>query len=181
MDAYRAQPGLLQRLTHRVLDGARRWGSIEIRPTRFGVVEHRLVVYPPGISAADRRWIRVARGWPGWGLALWLICPIWLAPSMPTWAAVVVSAAITLAAGAGAAALAGDARTQVRTLMATTIAGHDDEVSRSTRERLRDLASALIDADDRLERDEITVVEHEAIWWQVYRRMDDAASPHATA
>lgn len=166
---------------YRVLDGARRWGSIEIRPTRFGVVEHRLVVYPPGISAADRRWTRVARGWPGWGLALWLICPIWLAHSMPTWAAVLVSTAISLVAGAVVAELSGEARTQVRTLMATTMAGHDDDESRATRERLHDLASTLLDADDRLARGEISPVEYEAIWWRVYRSMDDAASPHATA
>ncbi|AKS32733.1 DUF6611 family protein [Mycolicibacterium goodii] len=181
MDACHAQPGLLQRLIIRVLDGARRWGSVEIRPTRFGVVEYRLVVYPPGMDAAERRWTRVARGWPGWGLALWFICPIWLTTSMPTWAAVATSTAITLGAGAVAAALAGEARTQVRTLLATTIVGHDDETAIAARDRLSDLASTLLDADDRLDRGELEPVEYEAIWWRVYRRMDDAASPHPTA
>ncbi|MBU8827241.1 DUF6611 family protein, partial [Mycolicibacterium goodii] len=117
----------------------------------------------------------------GWGLALWLVCPIWLSTSMPTWAAVLVSTAITVAAGAAAAALAGEARTQVRTMMATTMAGHDDEAARAARDRLHDLASALLDADDRLARREISPVDHEAVWWRVYNRMDDAASPHATA
>jgi hypothetical protein len=177
MDAYRAQLRLVQRL----LDGTHRWGSVEIRPTRFGVAEHRLVVYPPGLSTADRRWVRVSRGWPVWGFGLWLLCPIWLSGSVPHWAVFALSTAISLSAGAVTAALAGNVRTQVRTLTVTTMAGHDDAYTLAARDRLFDLAALLRDADDRLGRGEIDLVEHELVWWQVYRSMDDAASPHHTA
>ncbi len=64
MHDTREGSGLLRRGWLRLLDGDRSWGSIDIRPDRFGVTRYRLVVYPPGISESERRWVRVARGWP---------------------------------------------------------------------------------------------------------------------
>ena len=51
----------------RLLDGERPWGSLVVQPDRFGVTRYRLVVFPPGISEPERRWVRLARGWPMWG------------------------------------------------------------------------------------------------------------------
>src|SRR5258707_12438425 len=78
MDDRREGSGLLRRGWLRLLDGDRPWGSIDIRPDRFGVTRYRLVVYPPGISESERRRVRVARGWPLWGALVWCICEIFM-------------------------------------------------------------------------------------------------------
>jgi len=62
MEDRREGSGLLRRGWLRVIDGDRPWGSIDIRPDRFGVTRYRLVVYPPGITESERRLVRVARG-----------------------------------------------------------------------------------------------------------------------
>ena len=62
MDDERTGSGLLRRGWLRLIDGDRPWGSIDIKPDRFGVTRYRLVVYPPGISESERRRVRVARG-----------------------------------------------------------------------------------------------------------------------
>jgi hypothetical protein len=55
MEDMRTDRGLLRRGWLRLLDGDQPWGSIDIRPDRFGVTRYRLVVYPPGISESERR------------------------------------------------------------------------------------------------------------------------------
>ncbi|MGV0744919.1 DUF6611 family protein [Mycolicibacterium sp. XJ870] len=182
MNTDRSHPGVLQRCRERLLDGARAWGSVEIRPGRFGIVQYRLVVYPPGLSRSERRWVRLARGWPVWGILLWLLCEIWLSGSMAPWAAFGVSTAVSAGAGIAAAAMAGEARGRVRSLVVTTMAGYDDPETRASRDRLDELAAALLEADDRLARQEISVVDHELSWWRVYNLLrDDAESSHRAA
>ncbi|HEX2402769.1 MAG TPA: DUF6611 family protein, partial [Mycobacterium sp.] len=60
MNGIRTGSGLLRRGWSRLLDGDRAWGSLEIRPDRFGVTRYRLVVFPPGIDDAERRRVRMA-------------------------------------------------------------------------------------------------------------------------
>jgi hypothetical protein len=74
MDGRKSVSGLLRRVCLRLLAGAHPWGSFDIQPDRFGVIRYRLVVFPPGISESERRRVRVARGWPAWGLVAWIIC-----------------------------------------------------------------------------------------------------------
>jgi Family of unknown function (DUF6611) len=68
--------GLLRRVCLRLLDGGHPWGSLDLQPDRFGVIRHRLVVFPPGISESERRRVRVARGLPAWGAVMWIGCEI---------------------------------------------------------------------------------------------------------
>src|ERR1700758_1957946 len=75
----RAEPDV-RRLTHEapaeprwwswLLDGAHPWGSFDATVGRYGIRRYRLTVYPPGSTAADRRWARLWRGWPITGAAL---------------------------------------------------------------------------------------------------------------
>ncbi|WP_135457846.1 DUF6611 family protein [Mycobacterium sp. DL99] len=159
------------RLLHPLLDGSRAWGCVQVRPGRFGITYYRLVVYPPGLSAAERRLVRLARGWPLWGMFVWLLCQLWLGGQMSPWPAFGISTAVFLAAGAVVLGLAGSAFHGVRTLCATTMAGYDDPGSAAARERLVVLAAELLHADECLARGEITAVDHEMIWWRVYNRM----------
>jgi hypothetical protein len=176
MGIMRSHP--LRRCATRLLDGNRVWGSVDVHPGRFGIIHYRLVVFPPGLSRTDRRWIRVARGWPLWGVLLWLQCEAWLSPTLLSpGTALAVSAAVPLTGGAIVVSLAGEARRQVRTMVAVTMAGYDEPVSLAARDTLSALAARLIDADERLARHEISVVDHELIWWQVYDRVEhDAAT-----
>jgi hypothetical protein len=173
--------GLLRHGWQRLLDGDRRWGSIDIRPDRFGVTRYRLVVYPPGITETERRRVRVARGWPLWGAVVWIVFEMVLSHTIAPWAAFAVSTAAYISAGVAAVALAGPPRTRVRTMAAMVIAGHHDPVSVAIRDKLATLAVTLMDADQRLARGEISPADHELTWWRVYDRMDSGrfAAPAA--
>lgn len=167
--------GLLRRGWQRMLDGERLWGSIDIRPDRFGVIRYRLVVYPPGISEPERRRVRVARGWPLWGALVWIVCEIVLSHTIAPWAALAMSTSAFIGSGVAAVWMAGPPRTQVRSMAAMVMAGHPDPVSAATRDRLEDLATTLMNADERLAAGEISPAEHEMVWWRIYDEMSPAA------
>ena len=157
MDDRRTGSGLLRRGWLRLLDGDRPWGSIDIRPDRFGVTRYGLVVYPPGISESERRRVRAARGWPLWGALVWVTCEIF---SPEAWRRT-----------------AGAPRARVRTIAAMVMAGHHDPISVAARDRLIKLADTLMDADDRLTRGHISALQHEMVWWQVYDQMWPSSAP----
>jgi hypothetical protein len=174
MSDIRTGSGLLRRGWTRLLDGDRAWGSIEVRPDRFGVTRYRLVVFPPGISESERRRVRVARGWPMWGALVWVFCEISLSDLTGPVTALVTSTAIYLGLGLVATTEAGDARRHVRTMGVMLMAGHHDPVSTAILHKLDTLAGALLEADELLARGEIPVTTHEMTWWRVYNQMDPA-------
>ena len=159
---------------------ARVWGSFDAYPARYGVARYRLVAFPPGITATERRMLRVWRGWPLWGAALWLGLQIGGALAGMPETALIGGTMIYIAAGALTFALAGEPRVRVRTLWATTIAGygHDDADADADRRYsvLRMLARELDQADLDLEEGRISPLQHEARWWQVYNVLDAMAS-----
>ena len=169
------RPGLLRRGWRRALDGDCRWGSLDIRHDRFGVTRYRLVVFPPGISDAERRRVRVARGWPLWGALVWVFCEISLNQVTGPWTALVTSTAIYLGLGLVATAKAGDPRRKVRMIGTMVIAGHHDPVAAALHHKLENLAGALLEADELHARGEISVTAHEMMWWQVYDLMGPAS------
>jgi hypothetical protein len=152
----------------RLLDGERPWGSLVVQPDRFGVTRYRLVVFPPGISEPERRRVRLARGWPIWGALVWLACEVLLTQVTGPWTALAVSTSALVAIGVITTSLAGTPRTMVKSLsvaVSTTIHNPDAE---ATREKLSGLALTLIDADEALERGQISATDHEMAWWHVY-------------
>jgi hypothetical protein len=179
MDDQRTGSGLLRRGWLRLLDDDRPWGSIDIRPDRFGVTRYRLVVYPPGISESERRRLRVARGWPMWGALVWVVCEISLSDVTGAWTALAISTAAYVGSGLVAVAMAGVPRTRVRTMAAMVMAGYHDPASAIARDRLENMASALLEADDRLARGLISPADHEMVWWRVYQQMDAGRSTTA--
>ena len=133
--------------------------------------------YPPGISEAERRRVRVARGWPLWGALVWVTCEIFLSNLTGPWTAFAASTAAYIGAGLGAKVRAGEPRTRVRTMAATVMAGHRDPISGAARDRLEGLAATLLEADDRLTGGHISAIQHEMIWWRVYDQMSPSAAP----
>jgi Family of unknown function (DUF6611) len=175
MHAIRTGTGLLRRGWQRALDGDRRWGSIDIRADRFGVIRYRLVVFPPGISDSERRRVRVARGWILWGALVWVFCEISLSNATGPWTALVISTAIYLGLGLVVTAMAGDQRRQVRTIGASVMPGHHDPLGSALRRKVENLAGALMEADELLALGEISATTHEMTWWRVYDQMGPAS------
>jgi hypothetical protein len=177
MSDTETRPGLLRRASRRILDGDRPWGSIDIRRDRFGVTRYRLVVYPPGVSESERRLVRVARGWPLWGFAVWVVCEIFAGQLTGPWTALAISTSLVVGAGLLATVMAGDSRAAVRTMYASVMVGYPDSVSTGAAEQLKGLAACLLEADDCLSDGRLSPTEHEMIWWHVY----DKIAPARTA
>src|ERR1700752_3685768 len=171
MDDRRTGSGLLRLGWLRLLDGDQPWGSIDIRPDRFGVTRYRLVVYPPGISDSERRRVRVARGWPLWGALVWVTCEIFLVNLTGPWTALAISTAAFLGAGLVAFAMAGAPRTGVRTVGAMVMAGHNDPISTAARNRVEGLAATLLEADELLMSGHISATQYEMVWGEGYEQM----------
>jgi hypothetical protein len=172
MDDERTGSGLLRRGWLRLIDGDRPWGSIDIKPDRFGVTRYRLVVYPPGISESERRRVRAARGWPLWGALVWIVGEIWLSHVTGPWTALAISTAVFLGAGLVAVAMAGPVRSRVRTMGAMVMVGHYDPAAVAARDKLETLTAVLMEADERLVRRELSPAEYEMTWWRVYDQME---------
>ncbi len=153
------------------LDDVRPWGSLDVWPNRYGFRKYRLVVFPPWIGPTERRYLRLARSWPTWGCALWLILAVALSAFGGGWNTLVYPTGVLLLTGAITFVLARDAYSHTRTLTAALLAGHDDPKAAARFERLEALARTLLAADTMQGRGEITVVEHEAVWWMVYEAL----------
>lgn len=164
-----------------LLDHGPAWGAFTSYPARFGVTRYRLVVFPPGISAGDRRLLRLWRAWPLWGAGLWVVLQIGGAlVGMPE-TALIGGTMSVIAAGALTFALTNDSRFQVRTMWAISMAGYrHDEVDRGCG-LLRALARTLDRADLDLEGGSISPAEHEARWWRVYDAMDEESAATVAA
>ncbi|OMC05571.1 hypothetical protein A5733_19515 [Mycobacterium sp. NS-7484] len=167
------------RLLAPLLDGSREWGCLQVKPGRWGATYYHLVVYPPGLSVPERRLVRLARGWPLWGMLLWLLCQLWLIGEISPWAAFGVSTAVFVATGLVALGLSGGAYHRVQTLCVTVLVGDDDPQSRMARNRLIALAAILLRADEDRDRGEITRVDHELIWWEVYNDLQTNGNAEA--
>ncbi|WP_422745099.1 DUF6611 family protein [Mycobacterium sp. WMMD1722] len=157
----------------RLLDGSCEWGGLDIRTDRAGFTRYRLVVYPPGIGASERRWLRVYRGWPVWGSALWAVTAIAAHTALGVPQALGVATAVALAGRVVSAYGAGGHRHAVRVWSAVLLAGVPEESAIGARDRIKRLALPLCHADEAAAAGTITPAQHEWIWWQVY----DAMSP----
>jgi hypothetical protein len=161
----------VQRWCDQVLDGENRWGFVRIQADRFGVTRYRLVVYPPGISHTERRRLRIWRGSPIWGAALWVLCEIFLQQWIGSWSALAISTGTVLGLALVALAKTGDARTQVRAMTVVTMAGHTDAATIVARDKLLKLATTVTSADDRVDGEGMSPLDHEALWWSVYDQL----------
>lgn len=160
----------------RLLDGAAQWGAVNVRAERFGITRYWLVVYPPGITAAERRRIRAWRGWPLWGAVLWVVSLVALAHLLGGWTPVLLSTAAYAAAGSVTYVRAGDLRAKVRAADVMIMPGSRDQQALTASATIRVLAATMIHADQQLRTGAITPTIHEAIWWRVYRSLAPEAS-----
>lgn len=156
----------------RLLDGEESWGTLTVQPQRFGATRYQLVVYPPGISDSQRRWVRLWRGWPLWGALSWLLTMVWLSNVVDPWTALTVATTAYLCSGAATRWMAGPARDDVRTVYAEVLAGHHDPSIRTRVRAIEVSAATMSHAYDRYRRGTMSAVDYEAIWWHVYTRAE---------
>jgi hypothetical protein len=169
-------PSRLHRWCARLLDGENRWGFVRVQIDRFGVTRYRLVVYPPGISDDERRRLRTWRGSPVWGASLWVVTEILLSPVLGPRAALAISTCLALGLVAVALVRADETRTRVRAMGAVTMAGHTDAAMIAARDKLETLAMTLLFADERVDEEHMSPLDHEAIWWRVYEQLAPAGA-----
>lgn len=158
-------------LLSRLLDGERRWGSIDVANGRYGVTRYRLVVYPPGLSREERVTLRLWRSFPTWGLAIWVTVEIACMAVLSPGLSFAIATSTTLIAGAVPMVLAGHTRGGVRTLAVTRAVGVVDPEGLAQLHRLRELAGRLTDADARRVDGTRSAVAHEAEVWRVYEEL----------
>ncbi len=160
----------------RLLDGPHRWGSLDAAVGRYGVQRDRLIVYPPGSTTADRRMARLWRGWPITGAALGLLAIMLLGHAGVSPKKVL---AVFVVAYVGIGALlflrAGPRRVQVRAMSVILLPNSVDAHDRESYTECRALAGTLASADHLLANGAISLVEHEAVWWDVYDRIEAIA------
>lgn len=135
------------------------------------MTRYRLVVYPPGISNDERRRLRVWRGAPMWGAALWIGAEILLQQMTEPLTAFVISTGLVITFACVALARSGDTRTRVRSIGVVTMAGHTDAKLTAARDELLSMGMALTAADERVDDGTMSPLDHEVLWWQIYEKL----------
>jgi hypothetical protein len=157
----------------RLLDGAYPWGSFDATIGRYGARGYRLIIYPPGASTADRQYARLSRGWPITGAVLVLLAVMLLgnvAASPDTVLALGVAAYVSI--GALLFLRAGPACVQVRSMSVILMPGAADARERRRYIEWQILVRMLTRADHLLRTGAISLVEHEATWWEACDRLE---------
>lgn len=155
-----------------MLDGDTAWGAMTIHPQRWGATSYRIVMYPPGISVEERRRVRLWRGLPGWGTAMWLSATAILSGFTDPWSALITASVATAAAALVTYARAKTARTLVRSAQVTVGAPNSDTAMLVRARLIETVGTAMTRADRRLADGEISPTDHEALWWRAYDQLD---------
>jgi hypothetical protein len=156
---------------HRALDGKHVWGSVDIGLPKQGFRWYRLTVFPPGITEADRRRVRLARGWPTWGAVMFVASLVCLSATLGPGIGLATSTTLWLGAGLLAFGRAGDVRAHVRTLSVALIDRHHDPRTAARFALLETVVDLLTQADLLLARGQISAAQHELIWGLAYDRV----------
>ena len=162
----------LRNLWHRILDGETAWGSMSVRPQRWGATSYRIVIYPPGVSVEERRRVRIWRGFPEWGALLWLSAAAALSGLTEPGTAAAIATVATVSAGAIALTRAQRHRQRVRS-MEVILPSQNSDISVLVRARLiESIGTTMTDADKRLRDRQLSPSDHEVIWWRAYDQLE---------
>jgi hypothetical protein len=171
-ESQAVEPGA--RWLSRLLDGDRPWGSYDVNVCQYAVRRYRLIIYPPGITTADRRLARLRRGWPVGG-AMLILCAIVIGDAVSSPFTVPAVAITTyLSIYVLLFLLAGPRRVHVKSMSLILMPLSTDEDERRRHGEWKTLTRMLTRADDMLSTGAISPVEYEAIWWQAYDCLEDA-------
>ena len=159
---------------HRVLEGDRVWGGLEVWPSRNGVTRYRLTVYPPGASAVERRQQRLWRAWPLVAVLFWLVELSVFASAGPLPRAVFTASAVTMA---GSVAWLTRKRCRPRRISVVKMTGFGGVETVGPYDDLVSGLERLESADAALHDGLITIVQHEASWTEVWESLAPSPRP----
>ena len=172
----------LKRWLAPIIDGRCRWGGYSVAVGRYGSVGYRLVVYPPGLSAQQRRRVRLWRGWTILGLGGVLGVFVVMADAGASELVIVSGCVAFYALGALVVArAAGPVRKQVLELTAARSTLVPDTWRTGECRYLASLAATLAAADQALQLGLSTPAEHEMVWSAVYSDATDHLDAARTA
>jgi hypothetical protein len=161
-------PAVLRRAATRLTEGPHRWGGIDVNPGgRGGWNRTRLVVFPPGTNAAERRRLAVARAWPVAGAVLAILVLVVLDP-LPQLVSFLAAAVFYVLGFVGAALLTRRIRPGVRTLSTSIVAVGGGVTCYGDARLLHEIANAFAELDDDAAAGLVAPVEYEARWAELY-------------
>jgi hypothetical protein len=152
----------------RRVQGTHEWGAYFHTVERYGVVRRQVIVYPPGISPVERRWLRAWRAWPVVGVAVVLMVAVALSDVVPPSAGMGVGLASALAVGGLLAHRARRTRRRVRSLGGIEVPGMPDPVVRRRFRGALAIADDLAVAEEAWRRGELPRVGYEQVWHAAY-------------
>ncbi|TFB95836.1 MULTISPECIES: DUF6611 family protein [unclassified Cryobacterium] len=159
----------LSRWLSPLLDGRCRWGSYTVSAGRYGSTSQRLVLYPAGISARQRRRVRVWRGWTVLGLvAVFGEFVTLVEAGAPRLLVITSCIGFYVASTLVVAHAAGSIRRGVLelTVVSSSLAP-DTRLSAESR-YLAGLASTLLIAEESLACGASSPADHELVWSSAY-------------
>ncbi|MFF2371595.1 DUF6611 family protein [Agromyces sp. NPDC058110] len=151
-----------------VRDGRHRWGDTSAVVGRYGVVVHTVVVYPPGCSTVDRRWIRAWRSLPMISILAFWICLAGFSTLMPIAGAFAATIGVILVLVAALAYRCRDLRRAVAELVTEIPPGSTDAGLHAREARALRLAASLDVAEKRLAEGRLDELEFQARWHAAY-------------
>lgn len=164
------RPERLRRWAHVFVDGTHPWGVLSVGLVdRTGqAMRYRLVVYPPGISTAQRRALVLRRRWPAFGTFLGIFISAVLGTVMNGWAALGVGAAVFVAGFVVTGMAAGDASRRTARLTATVVnaLGHCEVLGNLN--ALERAAGQLLELDEQRDAGLLSPAQYEHLWGQVH-------------
>lgn len=158
--------------SRRIVAGDYRWGYVQVGYARQWV-RRRLVVYPPGTSPAQRRWMQIWR-WTPLAVAILVFGAAFLAGLAG--ATLIVAFATAGAASVTLIVLAAARTHTVRHATASVEGwtGCDADLrSLANLAVIRRISNDLRDADAQLQAGLIDAVEHEVIWARCHADMSE--------
>ncbi|MCU1529152.1 MAG: hypothetical protein JWP75_2915 [Frondihabitans sp.] len=164
---------MLRRVAIRAAEGPHQWGGIDVSPGgRGGWRRTRLVVFPPGTNAAERRRLSVWRAWPVVGAFLAILVLVALAP-LPQLVSFSGAAVFYLLGFVGAAFLTRRIRSRVRTLAVSVVAVGGGVTCNGDARLLQEIVNAFADLDDDANAGHLSPVAYEARWADLYDRLPE--------
>jgi hypothetical protein len=162
----------ITKAVHLVVDGEFAWGTIE-RPNagtmgRTGWGHFRIAVYPPGTNLAERRAMTFARRWPYVGVIVSLLVAIALNSD---WG-FVVGAGVFVAVLLVSRGITSQLRHLTRQIhVSVAVAGGAREVYGDA-DLFTQTADAFANLDERMLAGDLTPVQYEAGWADIYNALE---------
>jgi hypothetical protein len=145
-----------------------RWGSLVGGPVRLGGRHYRLVVYPPGTDERERRLLQTWRWWPGGGALLATTTLGVLSDPVGLPIALVLAVTLFLGPFLALRRILRRPRRDMAVVHAEYLYGPSAAADLARCRRLVSLGSTLIDAEQALDRGELTPVGFQLVWGDVH-------------